>query len=187
MKIQQQLIKFYSFIYDYDIKSLRGGWKDLQLWEIGSPFRTETGTAGHYAYSRSAQHVNDGTLRLLAIIAALHSDNGFILFDEIENGFNPIIIKKVIELMLEADKQVIVTTHSPEVLQYIPDEQAKESVKFLYRAEDGSTAIENFFMLEEAQQKLEMLSPGEVFLDIELERLAEELRQKAKPSPKAER
>lgn len=36
-----------------------------------------------------ARHVNDGMLRVIAILAELASDHQFLLFDEIENGINP--------------------------------------------------------------------------------------------------
>jgi hypothetical protein len=36
-----------------------------------------------------ACHINDGTLRLLTLLAQIQTAHSFLLFDEIENGVNP--------------------------------------------------------------------------------------------------
>jgi len=98
-----------------------------------------------------------------------------LLFDEIENGFNPSIIKEIVNLLLQTEKQILVTTHSPEVLQYIPDDLAQQAVKFIYKDKKGATLSADFFNDEETNKKLRALSPGEVFLDVDLESLAKRI------------
>ena len=176
--IEELICKFYPFIHKYDIKTYRGGWNEIRIWEDIGEHYTPYGKQP-FVLLRQAQHVNDGTLRLLAIIASLYSSDNFLLFDEIENGFNPSIIKKIVDLLLTTEKQVLVTTHSPEILQYIPDDLARQAVKFIYKDVHGATLAANFFSDEEANKKLRALSPGEVFLDIDLDSLAERLKQGA--------
>lgn len=175
-ELNKKLTKFYKWIIKSDIKSLQYGWKELRINErIGVYPHPTTNKPTRYYLSRSAQHANDGTLRLLAIIASLFSENSITLFDEIENGFNPHIIQDLVNVLYSHDRQIIVTTHSPEVLQYIPEEYIENSTKFLYRKTDGSTGIDNFFTNPDIKQKLEMLGPGEAFLDVDLEHLTERL------------
>jgi len=91
-----------------------------------------------------------------------------VLFDEIENGINPELMQKLVGLLLEAPRQVVVTTHSPLVLNYLPDAVAKESVLLLYRNKEGHTKVVRLFDLPSTQKKLALLGPGEVFVDTNL-------------------
>ena len=173
--IDNLLNKFYPFIHHYGIKTYRGGWNELRMWENIGKYDTPEGEKS-FILARQAQHTNDGTLRLLSIISSLYSLDKFLLFDEIENGFNPSIIKKIVDLLSGTEKQVLVTTHSPEILQYIPDETARQAVKFIYKDAHGATLAADFFSDEEANNKLRALSPGEVFLDIDLDALAKRMK-----------
>ena len=66
-----------------------------------------------------ARHLNDGMLRMIAILSqtqlltANSKPARCILFDEIENGINPELVRKLIEILLKSPNQIIVTTHSP--------------------------------------------------------------------------
>jgi predicted ATP-binding protein involved in virulence len=91
-----------------------------------------------------------------------------VLFDEIENGINPELMQKLVQLLLEAKRQVIVTTHSPLVLNYLPDAVAREAVLLLYRNNAGHTKLVRLFDLPSTQKKLALLGPGEVFVDTNL-------------------
>jgi predicted ATPase len=181
-KVQEILLRIYPWTYGFDIKAFRSGWKELRVRErIGEYPAPETGKLTRYIFPRSSNHVNDGTLRCLAILSSLLYDDGsVILFDEIENGFNPHIIKDIVSLFfLYTTSQIVTTTHSPEVLQYIPEDLIFDSIKFVFRKSDGSTGIKNFFSSEEARNKLNMLGAGEVYLDMSLEDLAQEFTYEA--------
>lgn len=80
-----------------------------------------------------ARHINDGMLRLLTILAQTQTSHSFLLFDEIENGVNPELVERLVNVLLNAPQQVLVTTHSPMILNYLPDNVARESVMFIYR------------------------------------------------------
>ena len=55
-------------------------------------------------------------LRLLTILAQTQTLHSFLLFDEIENGVNPELVEKLVNVLLNARQQVLVTTHSPMIL-----------------------------------------------------------------------
>jgi hypothetical protein len=75
---------------------------------------------------------------------------------------------------MQAKRQVIVTTHSPLILNYLPDDIAKEAVLMLFRNRSGNTRSVRLFDLESTQEKLLFLGPGEVYVDSNLERITEE-------------
>lgn len=126
-----------------------------------------------------ARHINDGMLRLLAILAQQFSPYQFVLFDEIENGVNPEITEALVDALVHSPKQLLVTTHSPLVLNYLYDEVARESVVLIYKRQDGVTRAVRFFDVPMAADRLECLSPGESMLDLPLQRVAEMAEQLA--------
>src|SRR5206468_362707 len=87
-------------------RSVRSGAKVLAVEEAFQGRRLQT----------EARHMNDGLLRILAIITNLASDSPLLVFDEIENGVNPELVQFVVNAILEAKAQVLVTTHSPMIL-----------------------------------------------------------------------
>lgn len=177
-KISEAVKQFYPWITKLQIKGLQFGWKILQIGEgIGKYKNPNSGKLGNYYLWRESQHINDGTLRLLSIIAATFYQDGIVLLDEIENGFNPYVIEKLVKLLYDASSQLIVTTHSPEILQYIPEQFVRKTVKLLYRKEDATAGIVDLFSLPQTSYKLNILSAGEAYLDINLDRLSHELGQ----------
>ena len=116
-------------------------------------------------------------LRLTAILSELGSDHRFVLFDEIENGINPELVEFVIDLLTTTTKQVLVTTHSPLILNYLDDEVAREGVMYLYKGNDGYTQTVPFFKIPSLAKKLEVMGPGEAFVDTSLTLLGDEISQ----------
>ncbi len=187
------LKQFYPQVSELSTTALRAGWKDLRIVEQydreeRTPSRLES----------DARQVNDGLLRVLAILSQVSVSeptrhpspmNGLgqscVLFDEIENGINPELMQKLVQLLLGAERQVIVTTHSPLVLNYLPDEIAREAVLLLFRNSAGHTKAVRLFDLPSTQKKLTLLGPGEVFVDTNLEALPAEAMTLALISPKS--
>ncbi|MGD9975255.1 MAG: AAA family ATPase [Desulfatirhabdiaceae bacterium] len=174
-ELQKKLKNAYPQLKNLRIKSLRSGWKQLEISEgydgkdiFTGPFFPQMTT--------EARHVNDGMLRLIAILAELQSDHRFLLFDEIENGINPELVEFVIEALTSTDKQVLVTTHSPMILNYLNDEVAKSGVIFLYKTPEGLTKAIRFFSIPSIAEKLTVMGPGEVFVDTNLTDLAKEIQ-----------
>ncbi len=153
------------------IKSLRSGWKQLAINE--SYAGLESGLIP--MMTTEARHMNDGMLRLIAILAELQSDHRFLLFDEIENGINPELIEFILDELVTTPKQIMVTTHSPMILNYLDDDVAKEGVLYLYRTQDGRTQAIPFFAIPSLAEKLTVMGPGEAFVDTNLTALSEEI------------
>jgi len=82
-----------------------------------------------------ASDVSDGTLRILAFLTALYQENtpSVICFEEIENGVHPWLLHKMMELLKLVSTegitgkpvQVLITTHSPTLLNYVEPHQVR--------------------------------------------------------------
>lgn len=159
------LKNFYPRLVNVKSSQFRSGWKRLSIVEGFDGKHIET----------EARHINDGLLRVLAILAQTQTGSSFLLFDEIENGINPEITEKLVDLLVNAQQQILVTTHSPMILNYLEDDVAKESVVFVYRTPQGETRFKRFFEIPRIAAKLEFMGPGEAFVDTDLQQLTESL------------
>ena len=167
--IVEALQTLYPNLIDLQTTNQKFGWKKLSVLES-----VKSQGLMPRMMSTEARHINDGLLRQLAIVAQTYSKHAFLLFDEIENGMNQEIIGKLIEILLHAPQQIVITTHSPQILNFLPDDVAKESVLFLYKTPRGSTRARRFFDLPVTSKKLEILGPGEVYADTNLEALVQD-------------
>ena len=92
------------------------------------------------------ESVSDGTLRFLAMLAALLGEGpgGLYFFEEIENGFHPSRLHLLVELIEQQTAkgrvQVIATTHSPDLLSMVGDDTF-ENVAVTCRLEDSNDTI----------------------------------------------
>ena len=92
-----------------------------------------------------ALSLSDGTLRFAAIAAALFEPDppSVLLVEEIENGVNATRLRLLAELLRQRSSrgkpQVLVTTHSPLLLAYLPDEMYANIIWVWRDAESGST------------------------------------------------
>lgn len=175
---------FYPQLKRLTTTGMRAGWRDLRIAESYAD-------AQRRPLDTPARQINDGLLRILAVLSqvtavsragqAALDDDGMpatvapcVLFDEIENGINPELMEKLVALLLRTDRQVIVTTHSPLVMNYLPDEVAREAVLLLFRNAAGHTKVVRLFDLPSTQKKLRLLGPGEVYVDTRLDELPAE-------------
>lgn len=152
------LQNFYPQLVDLRVKQQRAGWKRLIVTEEWGGKRIET----------EARHINDGLLRVLAVLAQTESDRSMLLFDEIENGINPEIVEGLVDTLVHSRRQILVTSHSPMILNYLDDEVAREAVQFVYRGADGGTRARKFFSIPRIGVKLKIMGPGEAFVDTDL-------------------
>lgn len=158
---------FYPAVVDFKVKQERAGWKKLYVIEAYGDILVET----------EAKHINDGLLRILAIIAQSATEPSLLIFDEVENGVNPEIVERLVELLQNSPHQIIVTTHSPMILNYLDDAVATESVRFVYRSVKGSTCSRPLFALPRMKSKLAVMGPGEAFVDTSLSGLIAECQR----------
>ena len=156
----------YPRLSNFFTRSLRAGWKELNIKE----------QFGHTQLNTEAKHVNDGMLRLMAILAEILTEHKFVLFDEIENGINPELVEFLLDSLVGSRQQVLVTTHSPMILNYLDDDVARAGVHYLYRTPEGYTRSVPFFSIPSVSEKLEVMGPGEAFVDTNLTRLYEEIQ-----------
>lgn len=161
----QQLQEVYRPLEDLNSATSRLGWKQLEIVEV----------FGNRTLKTEAKHINDGMLRLMAILAELQTEHRFVLFDEIENGINPEVIEFVINKLVKARPQVLVTTHSPMILNYLDDERARRGIIYLYKTPQGHTKAIPFFSIPSLAKKLTVMGPGEAFVDTNLVELADEI------------
>lgn len=129
---------------------------------------------GEKSIKTEARHINDGLLRFMAIFAQLTKKQSALLLDEIENGVNPELIEKLVDSLVEANTQVVVTTHSPMILNYMEDDVARAGVVYLYKNAQGATQAIRLFDIPSMQRKLKFMGPGEAYEDTILENLAPE-------------
>ena len=114
--------------------------------------------------------------RLLGAAEDWHkSAHRFLLFDEIENGINPELVEFVLDALVAAEQQVLVTTHSPMILNYLDDEVARQGVVYLYKTRHGHTQAIRFFAIPSVAEKLTVMGPGEAFADTDLTALQDEI------------
>ncbi|PQA81931.1 chromosome segregation protein SMC [Limnohabitans sp. TS-CS-82] len=163
-KLVMLLQKFYPALVDYKITSQRSGWKKLSVFEQFGNQKLET----------DALHLNDGLLRILAVLTQADADRSLLLLDELENGINQEIVETLVDTLLESPQQLLVTTHSPLLLNYLPDAVARTAVQFLYKTPQGETRIKPFFDIPRMSAKLEAMGPGDAFVDTDLRLLAQE-------------
>ncbi|PZD73786.1 Chromosome partition protein Smc [Acaryochloris thomasi RCC1774] len=79
--------------------------------------------------------ISDGSLRIIAFLTALYQEDtpSIICFEEIENGVHPWLLHKMVELLKIVSTegisgqpvQVLITTHSPTLLNYVDPHQVR--------------------------------------------------------------
>ena len=68
-----------------------------------------------------ASLLSDGTINIIGLIIALYFEESDIsIIEEPERNMHPTLIQKVLEMIKDAskNKQIIITTHNPEVVKY---------------------------------------------------------------------
>lgn len=164
-QLLEQLKICYPNIASFELSRSRNGWKKLEVIEI----------FGNTKISTEARHLNDGFLRLVALLAQLFTSKDFLLFDEVENGINPELVDFLISSLIHSTHQVLITTHSPMILNYIDDETAQKSIKYIYKTKEGLTKVINFFEIPSMLKKLSVMGAGEVYADTNLTMLYDEI------------
>ncbi|MEG2585567.1 MAG: AAA family ATPase [Akkermansia sp.] len=162
-RLKEVMIRFYPHFDSFETVPMRGGWKKLTVKETYNASNLNT----------ESRHLNDGMLRILAIVAETLFFKGTVLIDEIEDGINPELLEKLTAYLLEdCPCQVITTTHSPLLLNFIPDDNAKEIVQFVYKTAQGISRAVPLFKIPKIAESLGMLGAGEVMLQYNMEDVA---------------
>ncbi len=155
---RKDILAFIQSLPEQDISGLdflkepRGG-KMLQLTE----------TFGEKSQAYDASLLSDGTLRVLAIAAAMLSakEGSLVVIEEIDNGVHPSrakhLLAKIREIAERRKLRVLLSTHNPALLDALPD-QAIPDVVYCYRdPKDGSSRL---VRLEDIPDYPELIAQG---------------------------
>ncbi len=87
--------------------------------------------------------VSDGTLKLLAYITAIASEEANVVcFEEPENFIHPRLFELLVEVLKKSDKQILLSTHSPYLVDWVEPEdviivEKKDNETVTSRIKDG--------------------------------------------------
>jgi predicted ATPase len=165
LTIQEKLANIYPQFQQFDVAALRAGYSNLTVEE----------RFGEAIVRTESPHIASGLLRMLAVLTQLAQVQSFLLMDGIENSFNPQLIEFIVDEVVASSPQVLITTHSPMVLNYLEDEVAIEGVIYIYKNQIGATQAIRLFDLPRMRQKLTVMGAGEVYEDTLLTRLNAEI------------
>jgi len=113
--------------------------------------------------SRYADVLSDGTLRVLAISAALLSaaEGALVVIEEVDNGVHPSRVAKLLmsiqQTATDRNLRVLVTTHNPAMLNALPPD-AITDVVVCYR--DGESGASKLTRLSDLTDYVELLARG---------------------------
>ena len=112
--------------------------------------------------------VSDGTINILALITALYFEEAdIILIEEPERNIHPALFIQLVGMMKEVclKKQIIITTHSPEILNYCD----LADIHLISRDSNGFSRMSKPVNNEEIKDFIKELGIGQVFVDNYLE------------------
>jgi predicted ATPase len=129
----------------------------------GEVMVTLTETFGAENRKMDAGVLSDGTLRVLAIAAALLSapEHSIVIIEEIDNGVHPSRAKQLLnqinKIALQRRLRIVLSTHNPALMDALPDEVVPDVV-FCYRDKvDGSSKLVS---LKDVPDYPELISQG---------------------------
>ncbi|MCI5197058.1 MAG: ATP-binding protein [Candidatus Electrothrix sp. AW5] len=141
--------------------------------------------------SWDATLLSDGTLRVLAIAAALLSapEGSLVVIEEVDNGIHPSRAKQLLQSMRDlAEKRelrLLLTTHNPALMDALPDE-AMGDVVFCYRnPENGYSELKKLSALVDYPSLIAQGSLGNLVTNGVVERYAKSSRTPEQKKEKA--
>src|SRR4051794_15566159 len=120
-------------------------------------------TFGGKAVPREAALLSDGTLRVLAVAAALFSipEESVLVIEEIDNGVHPSraesLLRRIESIARERRLQVLLTTHNPALLDALPPEAVPDVVACYRDPAEGDSRL---IRLEDLESYPELMAQG---------------------------
>lgn len=111
-----------------------------------------------------ASHISDGTVNIIDLILALYFEKErFIIIEEPERNVHPHLLSKIVKMMQESskNKQIIITTHNPEVLKY----SNNDNIYYISRDKKGFSTISKPNDTEEIKSFLKDIGIEELYVD----------------------
>jgi len=100
-------------------------------------------------------NISDGTLRILAITTALYGDSSLVALEEPENCIHPRLLETLIWLARDSPSQVIITTHSPYLLDHVKPEEV-----YVVEKEGLETRVKKLSTSKEVEAVKKFLEEG---------------------------
>ncbi len=122
-------------------------------------------TFGQRSVPRDAALLSDGTLRVLAVAAALLSvhKGSLVVIEEIDNGVHPsraeMLLANIQEIARDRQLRVLLTTHNPALLDAVPPDAVPDIVACYRDPEKGDSRL---VRLEELESYPELVAQGPV-------------------------
>lgn len=140
--VKEQIVEFICSLPEQDIKGLT-----FDAFSRGKYLLGLVESFGERERLWTADLLSDGTLRVLAIAAALLSaePGSTVVIEEVDNGVHPSRAHQLLKTMRKQAEQrgirLLLSTHNPALMDALPDE-ALGDVVFCYRSpEDGSSKL----------------------------------------------
>ncbi|MBF0439720.1 MAG: AAA family ATPase [Magnetococcales bacterium] len=155
---REDILKFVSSLPEQDIESIQflSGPRDEVMVKLVETF-------GGERREYDASLLSDGTLRVLAVAAAMLSapEGGIVVIEEIDNGVHPSRAKQLLEQIATlADRRklrILLSSHNPALLDALPN-SAVPNVVFCYRdLQNGSSRL---IRLQDVPDYPELISQG---------------------------
>ncbi len=109
--------------------------------------------------------ISDGTTNVLALVSILYFGQGDVIFiEEPERHIHPSLLMDLVGMMKEVSsnqKQIIITTHSPEILNNCD----LEDILFISRDENGFSELSKPIDSEDVRDFVKELGIGQIFID----------------------
>ena len=171
---REDLLEFVRALLEQDIKEI-----DFIETPRGEVMVTLTETFGGRSTTYDASLLSDGTLRVLAIAAAiLSAENRLVVIEEIDNGVHPSRAERLLDHMSRLAKaqnlRVLISSHNPALLDALPDD-AVPHVVFCYRGhDDGASRLVRLMDLPDYPELIAQGSVGHLMTRRIIERFVHE-------------
>lgn len=162
-KVTERLADFFTTLQSLRTIRSKFGWTEVQVVQ-----RFQPGVEMNFR----ADQVNDGLLRLAAIATLPYAEEGLkvVAIEEPENGMHPRLLERTVELLRgfrELGVQVIATTHSSVLLNFV---QPEEAIILRHRGVEGPEA-RRFTDLKAGMKRLAYFDIGDVLYEVGEEKL----------------
>jgi hypothetical protein len=135
--------------------------------------------------------LSDGTLRVLAIAAAVHSvpPGSLLVVEEIDNGIHPSRARSLIDRLnataQQRDIHMLVTTHNPALLDAVPDDVLPDVLACYRDPDDGSSRVVGLAEITDYPALVARGSLGDLVTQGVLDRFLKDKRTEAQRAAEA--